>query len=281
MNLHTKKKLHDPVHSIWKSVRGPFRTYQCANHTWERYDVQRAGCLKCGAAHVCKIHLCENDCSLEKLSDCSICCTITGFCIPTVRYSDNEYVEGVSYAPLKDPSKLCQVMLDEVLILVKWFLLSNFSLACKKNEINKIISRAHATSIKVFKQQKMSMPPSAKHVCFLTLFAQTMHQLKLKSFSRATHDLCLFCAQNITQCLNKLQLANVQNRKSNLVLGMLYLMKQGLVIQNTQWLPKVPELASCLPHETNLDKVYKLSMKLVCETENEIKLALRHQVKLV
>lgn len=281
MNLHPKKKPQDPVHLIWKCVRGPFRKYQCANHEWERYDVQNAGCLKCGALHVCRVHLCESDCPLEKLSDCSICCTITGFCIPTVRYSDNEYIEGVSYVSTKDHSKASQVTLDEVLVLVKWFLLSTFSLLCKKNEINKILVRAHSASIKIFKQQKMSLSSTPQHVCFLSAFAQTMHQLKLKSFSKATHELCLFCAQNITQCLNKLQLANIQNRKSNLVLGMLYLMKQGLVIQNTQWLPKVPELASCLPHETNLDKVYKLSMKLVCETENEIKLALRHQVKLV
>jgi len=281
MKINSRKKIEDPVHSIWKCVRGPFRIIKCQNHFWERYDVQKAGCLKCGAAHVCKVHLCDNECPLEKLSDCSICCTITGFCIPTLRHSDNEYVEGVSYAQVKDHTKINQVTIDEVLALVKWFLLSNFSLACKKNEINKIISRAHATSVKIFKQQKMNLSSTPKQACFLTAFAQTMHHLKLKSFSRANHDLCLFCAQNITQCLNKLQLANVQNRKSNLVLGMLYLMKQGLVIQNTQWLPRVPELASCLPHETNLDKVYKLSMKLVCETENEIKLALRHQVKLV
>jgi hypothetical protein len=114
----------------------------------------------------------------------------------------------------------------------------------------------------------------------LTVLAQTMHQLKLKVFKRASQELCLFCAGHITQCLNNLKLINVQNRKVNLVLGMLYLMKQGLVIQNKQWLPKTPELSHCLPHETNLEKVFKLSMKLVCETENEIKLALRQQVKL-
>jgi hypothetical protein len=63
--------------------------------------------------------------------------------------------------------------------------------------------------------------------------------------------------------------------------GLLYLMKQGLTIQNTQWLPQVQALQQCLPHETCLEKAFKLSMKLVCETENEVKLALRHRVKLL
>lgn len=275
------KKQIDPVHSIWRTVRGPFRVIQCNGHEWERYDIQRAGCLKCGCQHRCRDHLFESECSLVRLDDCSTCCTITGFCIPTVRYSDNEYIENITYAPVKEAGRHTKVVFDEVLSLVKWFLTSNFSVSCKKNEVNKILARVHVTSLKLLKQQKAKCLLIGQPPCFLTAFAQTMHHMKMKSFCRASHQLCMFCATHITQCLNNLQLVNVHNRKSNLVLGMLYLMKQGLVIQNTQWLPRTPELASCLPHETNLDKVYKLSMKLVCETENEIKLALRHKVKLV
>lgn len=275
------KIIPNPTHEIWKKVRGPFRVIHCPAHDWERYDVQSAGCRKCGALHTCKIHLCDNDCPLVRLDDYSTCCTITGFCIPTVRYSDCEYVESVSYVQPKEVGNSSKVLYDEVLSLVRWFLTSKFSIACKTNEVNKSLTRVNATSLKVLKQFKMTQAASRRPMCFLTAFAQTLHQLKLRRFSRASQELCSFCATHITTCLNKLCLANLPNRKANVVFGMLYLMKQGLVIQNTQWLPKTPELANCLPHETNLDKVYKLSMKLVCETENEIKLALRHQVKLI
>lgn len=253
----------------------------CSNHDWERYDVQSAGCKRCGALHTCNIHLCDNNCSLVRLEDYSTCCTITGFCLPTVRYSDCEYVESVSYPVGKESGCHAKLPFDEVLSLVKWFLTSKFSIVCKTNEVNKSLSRVNATSLKVLKHLKMTTPCARRPVCFLTALAQTLHQLKLKRFSRASQELCAFCATHITTCLNKLCLVNLSNRKANVVFGMLYLMKQGLVIQNTQWLPRTPELAHCLPHETNLDKVYKLSMKLVCETENEIKLALRHQVKLI
>lgn len=244
--------------------------------------MQNAGCLKCGAYHECKVFLEENDCPLVRTDDCSICCTITGFCVPTVRYSDCEYVDGVSYPHAKgSEGKQGRVMFDEVLSMVKWFLSGNLSVACKRDEVDKTVARAHSATIKTLKNHKMSQASGLGTLpCFLTVIAQTLFYLKLKLYSKASNELCTFCATHITQCLNNLQLVNAQSRKVNLILGMLYLMKQGLVIQNKQWLPRTPELNHCLPHETSLEKVFKLSMKLVCETENEIKLALRQQVNL-
>lgn len=273
----------NPLHCIWRKVRGPFRVMRCTQHTWERYDVQNAGCLLCGAAHECKIFLNESDCSLERMEDCSLCCSITGFCVPTVRYSDCEYVEGITYEKSKTIcNKNNKVVFDDVLSLVKWFISGKLAESCKIDEVNKTVVRIHAASVKILKNHKLSSPQNQTKIpCILTVLAQTLHQLKLKVYKSPPHDLCIFCATHITLCLNNLRLANVQNRKVNLILGMLYLMKQGLVIQNKQWLPKTPELAQCLPHETSLEKVFKLSMKLVCETENEIKLALRQQVKLI
>lgn len=281
LKKNEKAKTH-PLHCIWKKIRGPFRVIKCTEHVWERYDVQNAGCLKCGAHHQCKVVLDESDCPLIRTEDCSLCCTITGFCVPTVRYSDCEYLDGVSYTHVKCPDgKHCKVQFDEVLGMVKWFLTGRQSVECRKDEVDKTVARIHSASIKAFKQQKLTATSRQANLpCLLTVVAQTLHCLKLKLYCRATHELCAFCAQHITQCLNNLRLANAQNRKVNLILGMLYLMKQGLVIQNKQWLPKTPELVRCLPHETSLEKVFKLSMKLVCETENEIKLALRQQVKL-
>lgn len=273
----------DPLHSVWRKVRGPFRTIKCQKHAWERYDIQRAGCRNCGAQHSCKATLFESDCDLVHLDDGGVCCSITGFCIPVVRYSDNEYLEGVSYTHDREGVKQSKVTFDEVMAIVKWFLVGSLSISCKKEEVDRSIARVQTTSVKVLKQHKLATAhaPAKRLPCFLAMLAQTLHQLKLKHFCRPSHSICSFCATHITQCLNTLKPTNMHSRKVNLVLGMLYLMKQGLVIQNKQWLPKTPELINCLPHETSLEKVFKLSMKLVCETENEIKLALRQQVKLV
>ena len=137
--------------------------------------------------------------------------------------------------------------------------------------------------MRTLKQQKMdtarSEPPTLP--CLPSVLADTLHVLRPRQCSRATPQLCRFCAQHITRCLLNLRLGGAQSKRVSLVIGLLYLMKQGLTIQNVQWLPRVPSLQQCLPHETCLEKMFKLSMKLVCETENEIKLALRQRVKML
>lgn len=280
-----KRKTEDPLHAIWRRVRGPFRVIRCEKHDWECYDVQRAGCRRCGAAHACSDSMVDNTCPLVQLDDGGVCCTITGFCANVVRYSDKEYVESVTYSRAKQEpaAQSCRMLFDEVLHLVKWFLTGPTSIACKVEEAKRSVSRMQATFIKNLKQHKLATArhPARCLPCVCTVLAQTVHQQKPKHLERASDAVCSFCATHIAQCLNSLSLSNAQNRRVNLVVGMLYLMKQGLVIQNEQWLPKVPSLCNCLPHETSLEKVFKLSMKLVCETENEIKLALRQRVQLL
>lgn len=279
----TQVKCH-PVHFMWTRIRGPFRVIQCTQHQWEQYDVNMAGCLLCGAAHECSTSMCNNDCPLVTLEDGGVCCTITGYCAPVIRYSDNEYIENVIYTRDECQPKLhAQITFDECLYYIKWFLMGQTSVKCKTEEIDKNLSKIQSGLVKVLKQHKMDI--SSKQTmyspCIITMLSRVVFAQRPKLVRMPTEELCRFCATHICQCINSLTLNNVQNRKMSLVVGMLYLMKQGLVIQNVQWLPKVDLLNHCLPHETNLEKVFKLSMKLVCETENEIKLALRHQVNLL
>lgn len=270
------------MHVIWKKIRSPFHVICCAKHTWEVYDVQQAGCLICGAEHKCENHLPNNKCLLSETDEGGLCCTITGYCIPTLRLSDQEYVDNVFFSL---PSKsLCSIpiTLDEIENIVQWFLLGSQSTKCKGEEVSKTIHRYQCALIKNLKQHKFqkNYQTTRRGTCILTAIAQSLHQVKPKYVKRASSELCVFCSANIFKCLKNLDLINMQGKKINLVVGMLFLMKQGLVIQNIQWLPKVTGLCHCLPHETSLEKNFRLCMKLVCETENEIKLALRQRVRL-
>lgn len=280
------------MHGIWQKVRGPFRGVSCANHKWERYDVQRAGCLVCGAAHECMPHLVDNrDCPLIHLCDGEVCCSITGFCLPVVRYSSDEYIDHAAPPPgmVDDRKRLSaasqvDILGDDVQTIVEWFLLGGSSQACKREEVDRTLARCQALIVKAFKQHKLDTAGEATRClpCLPAIIAQTIHQVHPRNCSRATPDLCSFCVQHITRCLVNLGIHQVtQSKRVSLVVGLLYLMKQGLTIQNVQWLPRAPSLAQCLPHETCLEKTFKLSMKLVCETENEVKLILRQRVKLL
>jgi hypothetical protein len=271
------------LHAIWRQARGPFHTLDCGDkHDWERYDAHKAGCLRCGIEHECSPHLIDSVCPLAHLDDGSVCCTITGFVTPNVRYGKNEYVDH-AVRPEEKAATIQPDIFDEVLGIVQWFLSGAVSVACKQDEVSRTLARCHSLTIKILKQHKMdtSKQPQSQLPCLPVILADTLHALRPRQCSRATAHLCHFCADHITKCLLNLRLGGVPGKRVGLVVGLLYLMKQGLTIQNVQWLPRVPSLQQCLPHETCLEKMFKLSMKLVCETENEIKLALRQRVKML
>jgi len=270
------------MHSVWRRVRSPFHRIDCACHNWEIYGVQNAGCTLCGAEHACADALSDNKCPLVQTDEGGLCCTVTGYCLPILRLSDKEYVENVYFSPHPASNQATPIVADEISSVVRWFLMGKQSEKCKSEEVAKIIGKYQCALVKNFKQHKLSRTKDgpARRTCVLTIIAQSLHQVQPKHIRRSTPQLCDFCSHHIFRCLQNLKLVNIQNKKTNLVIGMLFLMKQGLVINNIQWLPRVAALQNCLPHETNLEKTFKLCMKLVCETENEIKLALRQRVQL-
>jgi hypothetical protein len=205
-----------------------------------------------------------------------------------VRYSKNEYVDHAvmpaDHASANSSTSAVDDLSNEVLSIVEWFLMGTKSVDCKESEVCRVLSRFQSTMVKELKQHKMNDATNGQRAlpCLPTIMAQTMHQIHPKHMRRATPFLCKFCAQHISKCVLNLNMnMSTKNKRFLVVVGLLYLMKQGLTIQNIQWLPCVPTLVECLPHETCLEKTFKLSMKLVCETENEVKLALRQRVKLL
>jgi hypothetical protein len=266
------------MHHVWHTVRGPFRAVACADHRWERYDVHRAGCLLCGACHECTPDTVGSVCPFAQLDDGSICCTITAFSPAVVRYSKHEYTDTA--APPENRAQKRHDLFDEVHGTVEWFLMGDVARACKTEEAERTLQRCATLLVKTLKQQKVDSAGDGVGClpCLLTALARITHQLSPRPTLAATHELCEFCARHITKCLVSLGIGLAQNRRVSTVVGLLYLMKQGLVIQNAQWLPRVSALVYSLPHETCLEKYFKLSMKLVCETENEIKLALRQKI---
>jgi hypothetical protein len=266
------------MHHIWHRVRGPFRAIGCDQHKWERYDVQRAGCLLCGVCHECTSDIVGSVCPFAQLDDGSMCCTITAFSPPVVRYSKHEFVDtGI---PPENRAQKHHDLFEDVQSTVEWFLMGDVARACKIDESERTLQRCATLLVKSLKQHKTDSAREGTLClpCLPSALAHILHQLRPRPTLIPTHELCEFCARHITKCLISLRLSLAQNKRISTVVGLLYLMKQGLVIQNTQWLPCVDTLSFCLPHETCLEKSFKLSMKLVCETENEIKLALRQKI---
>jgi hypothetical protein len=267
------------MHPVWLRIRGPFRCLHCPTHSWERYDVSAAGCLRCGCEHRCANSVADSTCPLVTLDDGGVCCPITGYCPPVVRYAKSEYSE--QFVPQEAPSCPDTNLHQEVHGITEWFLLGGVTRACKQEEMNRSLNRFACVVIKTLKQQKLepTQRTRAQLPCIPSVLAQSLHTVRLQRIMSPSKELCSFCAQHITKCMLALKITPPPHRRVHMVVGLLYLMKQGLVIQDTQWLPRTPTLTHCLPHETCLDKTFNLSMKLVCETENEVKLVLRQRVQ--
>ena len=107
-NATTTSPIDVCIHSIWRTLRGPFLLPQsiCQHQDWmdckgwEIYDFHAAGCMLCGCMHICK----EGVCQCEKNEEGQDICCITGCCIKMLNFSDKEFFDSVCFHPLSSSS---------------------------------------------------------------------------------------------------------------------------------------------------------------------------------
>ena len=263
--------------NIWKAVRRPFRSLNCNKHQWERYDYNLAGCLCCGLQHVCKADLCVCTCPLVTLDDGCVGCTITGFVIPVIRCG-KEFTSQV--ARIETPVELPDYH-SCVSRTVHKLLYSATAQSAYRNEIGHKLRIYRAACIRMCKEYKQANPNQP--VCVPVLLAQVLHSLRLHPRAPVVTQVIHRCTEILMRCISDL-VPHSRNKKQlgseNFIVGVLYLMRQGLVFEGVTWLPKIPSLHLCLPQENTLSKVFKISNKVICETENDIKSMLRHRAGL-
>ena len=278
-----QSKPRDQEHHIWRMVRGPFHRICCKSfkhHTWERFDYDRAGCLKCGTLHWCGSTTVDSRCPLETMEDGSVCCTLTGFCVPIVRYSDCEYVERFDPSISRTNSRMerrlqrSEALFDHVQGVVFDFLLGRESVKWR----TQFCARTHGDIEKGFarfclKWQKTS---PGKQPCVQTLLANTIHALKPRPCLVPSVGFVSRCSERVLRCLVDMGASEFPRAHVDaLVIGLLYLMPEGVDCKNKKWLERCPEIQWILPPVSVLSKIYGISSKVLCTTENEVKLALR------
>jgi hypothetical protein len=277
-----------PVDRIWLRLRRPFR-YPRAGHacSWERYDADRAGCTLCGQLHRCSGSMVGCECPLADSDEGGHVCLITGLCISEVRASCCEFVSHVSYEQPQEPSSTSEVdgMHDRVLSVVKSFLNSPSTIACRRQEQHKSSLRIKQVIWRVLRQKKREHPYRLPCLCSVVAevaHAEQMQQFQGKSLvevgcimNRVVHT----CAANIAAGM--LQIHRLGFRKicqggkfQSMVVGMLYMSRTGLHVGNLFRLPAVHDVHELLPSETYLNSL-GISNKVICDTENELKSCIR------
>ena len=96
---------------------------------------------------------------------------------------------------------------------------------------------------------------------------------------KASEDLVIHSSKHISQCLLEMKSKGVKitsgTRLQDLVCGLLYMLKHGLTFQSRVILSAIPEVDRCLPHENKIENYFGISSKVICMTENEVKLVFR------
>jgi hypothetical protein len=271
-----------PSHAIWHRVRRPFRYPSCQACTWEVYDANQAGCLKCGKHHLCLNNTVDNRCPLIECDDRTRVCNITGFVLPEVRHSKDEFFEGRSC--LHAPKQVHHQDINaEVVCIVSLFLTSRRARICREQENCKQNVRLTQHMHRQMKLFKLTHPGKIPNVC--CILAQAMSQEKYWRFiEAASEELVVHCSKQITLCLLEIRAKGVKitsgQRLQDLVCGMLYMLKHGLSFQSKVLLSAIPEVDRCLPHENKIETYFGISSKVICMTENEVKLVFRESYQI-
>jgi hypothetical protein len=249
---------------------------------WEVYDVNQAGCLKCGAHHLCLTNAVDNTCPLIQCDDRTRVCDITGFVLHEVRHAADEYCDSTSYEAARAPHpQSCVITEDmeaEVRSVVASLLMGQRAACCRQQENAKQYNRLSQHMHKHMRMFKMTNPGQLPNVC--VILAQALAQEKYWRFiEAASEELIRHCSHNISLCLLELKTKGakvvVGTRMQDLVCGMLYMLKHGLTFQNKVLLSAIPEVDRCLPHENKIEAYFGISSKVICMTENEVKLIFR------
>jgi hypothetical protein len=215
----------------------------------------------------------DNTCPLIENYDRTRVCDITGFVLNEVRHAKDEYMEGIVATPSASHNRASafQDINSEVLSVVALFLTSQRARLCRDQENAKQSARLAHHLHRQMKSFKLTSPGCVPNVCHL--LAQAMRQEKYWRFIEAASEELV--AQSAKHMKSKGVKVTSGARLQDLVCGMLYMLKTGLSFQSRVLLAAIPELDRCLPHENKIEGYFGVSSKVICMTENEVKLVFR------
>lgn len=266
------------IHSIWRQVRGPFYTFGCRQHKWENYSHGAAGCMHCGLEHNCEDRECNE---LVTSDDGVVACSVTGLTVTNICWG-TEFVTTCQfsepYAQIKQQKQMDAILCscDMIHEWVSEFLCSDKAKLAHRNELEKVFNQIDLCIVRFvrrFKNRENTL------FCIPDLITHILNSCKLSPKGEDGRHLVEKCTSILRQCVMTLR----KNRASSnaigkpFIIGLLYLMRHGLIWENHIWLPQVTELNRILPSECHLKRVFGISPKSICETENEVKSILRQR----
>jgi hypothetical protein len=328
------------LYETWHRIRKPFlippnvTTHDCTE-CWEKFDIDKAGCVECGNYHLCE----QGDCEYTMTQD-SLVCSITGLCVKPKMLAVDEHVcvavhrshnflqfttergstsgdhnttpeSGITTSGKQNRNKdvlsmwhpsflnntichsqrlhnaFCGSVFEEqkqiVVSSLRNILCSDktrISILRENNKLRHQLRMVVPNTIRAYKMAKI-MPTLCDLETQLQLanegripptvdawdeeYAWKLVQEATIPITRLIIFLRTFCS-NVPICV----------RQNTIIVGMVYMLRRGVVVHNVTVLPKISGLCVMLPLEQHLVTVFNIKAKIITEAENVIKFNLRN-----
>ena len=263
-----------PADEAWRLLRMPFVLPVSAKGlhacVWELFDLDCAGCLLCGSIHRCGPEACVH----VAQTDDSVVCLITGVCVQPKTYADHEYSENVIvFASAAERMEHVETRMRLVEAYAQEFLTSNDAEKLARYEHQRKLHKYHALIARTLREER--------HVDLVHIIQQGVHLytdniFDVRQRSRIAHTCSKAIQRTICVSQGSLGLTIKDSELRSFVFGMIFLMRNGVTMQNIQLLPCILPLRQILPSENNVGRFLKFRSKYITDTENKFKFLFRH-----
>ena len=276
----TVKKQH--VDALWRTLRQPFAV--CAGmhhyhtHQFELFDIDAAGCLICGFIHRCSNSVCKQ----VVQTDDAMVCLVTGYCVEPKIFADTEYSDTIASYNMHVPSdtNAHSVSQNDIENLINILLTSKRAVSAHDMELQRFRHKLQLNMATEINEQA-----KAGCVNLIEVVQQSLASIKCTRFPDAEfrlhqrQELVTTCAMHVCHilntCVHMFQLYCKPSEMRMMVFGLMYLMRNGVVMQNIQVVPRLQQLQELLPSENCLLSVFDFRAKYITDVENKFKFLFR------
>lgn len=264
----------DYMLKLWQQLRQPFILPICSvgHHTcdWEKIDLDLFACKLCSNVHACRDLACSD---VVETNDGTVC-ALSGVVIREKKYDENEYQDTIDFTDLKPSYRQYdeEAVGDQIEFTINNILNSTTTY--------KTLIRPTINKIERMIKEKNNFTLLYLSCCITNLINQNgcfqMSSMERNLITQASIKHCKIVFRNMVTMFG---MPYKQTELVHIIVGILYLMRSGIMYGNLIILPKIDKIENLLPSETLLQNAFNVRAKYLTETENRIKFCLRSTTK--
>lgn len=280
------------VSDLWHNMRKPFTVppEHHAVHVYEIFDDNMAGCLTCGHVHIC------NNCADVIETEEGCVCSITGLVVYPFVFKSTEFMDTCILTKRCRRQSCIEQTQQHVQVCQN--IQQHIDFLFTSKEACSVLQKEQANSLQLLVDSVMHALPHQSHQppCnIIALICQSIQPsvvFKYKTYANNVLDfithvfdvhhrkdvlerVCVVLEKFLTPLHSSEILRIRPSEVSSLMIGLLYLLRNGVQIHDLVILPQIPELKLILPNTMHLERVFKIRAKTLTEVENRVKFTLR------